>query len=105
MDAFRLADLSNRILSGDECPLYILIPAWKLLGRLCIFFAVGTLLLTLTFSLWAIVTIPVLVFWSYLYILFCHVWKRYRLSGFYIVLTPICALSLAAGIRYILYAL
>ncbi len=101
----KLARLSERILMASDDPRLIRLPAWQLLGRLLLFFAVGTLLLTLSFSLLAMVTIPVLLYWSYLYYLYCHVWHRYRLSRAYTVCAPVLALVLAAFLRYVLYIL
>ncbi len=100
-----LAHLSDSILMANHPPLLIRLPAWQLMSRLLLFFAVGTLLLTLTFSLLAMVTIPILLYWSYLYYLYCHIWNRYRLSRVYIVAAPIFALSLAMIFRYLLYIL
>ncbi len=105
MDAFRLSRLATDVLRADECPRFIFLPARRLIGRLLLFLAVDTVLLTMTFSLLAIVAIPVLVFWSYLYLLFCHIWRRYRLSRFYTVATPVTALLLAVGVRCALYSL
>ncbi len=105
MDMHRLARLADDILSANETPLFILLPARQLISRLLLFFAVGALLLTLSLTILAIVAIPVLLFWSYLYMLYCHIWSRYRLSRFYIVAAPVLAAALAVGLRYALYIL
>ncbi len=104
-NAFRLARLSDDILSVGGYPLLIRLPASKLLGRLFLFFSVGTLLLALSFTLLAMVTIPVLLYWSYLYYLYCHIWKRFGLSRVYTVAAPLLAVVTAAGLRYVLYIL
>ncbi len=104
MDVFRLTRLATGLLA-DGHPRLIYLPGWRLLGVLSLFFAVGTGLLTLTFSLWAIVAIPVLVYWSYIYVLFGHVWTRYCLSRVYLVVTPFAALTLSILLRYVWFRL
>ncbi len=101
----RLSRMASEVLSGDGCPRYILLPARQLIARLLLFFTVGTVLLTLTYSLIAIITIPVLVFWGYLYLLYCHVWNRYGLSRAYTVGAPILALVLSVALRIAWYQL
>ncbi len=100
-----LATLSKRILEADDYPLLIRLPAWSLIRRLLLFFFAGTALLTMSFTLLAIVAIPVLVYWGYLYALYCHVWKRYCLSRFYTRAAVVCAVMLSIGLRIGLYFL
>ncbi len=105
MESSRMANLSHRILSADHSPLLIRLPARMLISRLLLFLAGWIPLLTMISTPLAIVAIPVLVYWSYLYYLYCHIWKRYRLSRFYTVSAPLVAIALALGLRYILFLL
>ncbi len=105
IDVSRLSRLTQDVLAADGSPRFILLPARRLISRLLLFFAVGTLLLTLSYTLLAIVTIPVLVFWGYLYVLYCHIWDRFCLSRVYTVGAPILAVVLSVALRIAIYSL
>ncbi len=99
----RLLRLTEELVGRVEQPRLICLPAQKLLVRLFVFNGIGMLLLSLCTTIWVFWSLPVLVYWSYLYGLFGLVWRRYSLARLWIILCPVAAMAGAAGLRYMWY--
>lgn len=91
---------------GSGETLLIRPPRKKILYIATVLFAVGVLLLGLTVnSLVAVVTLPLMVIWGYLYYMFCRIWVTYRYSKFYLVIIPIVMLVLSFLLRFLISTL
>lgn len=78
-------------------------PTNKLLRTDIILLAIGFILVTVTVnSLAAIITIPIMVYWGFLYYLFCKIWISYQYSIFYLIAAPLTIIVLSISGRYII---
>ncbi len=92
----------SRILDTSDNVHFIISPIYKLLRMGLLFFVVKLLLFFFSFSYAIIFTIPIFLFESYFYYMFCKLWKAYRYSSFYLVLNPLLALFLALFLKVVM---
>lgn len=102
MDKFAI--IASMIEEQSAIPIYINPPRAKILKIASVLFIIGCLLITLTVNaLLAIVTVPLIIYWSYFYYLFCKIWLSFRYSKFYLVVIPLIILVLSVFLQFLIH--
>ena len=94
--------ITNKILNTSNVYL-IVAPTRRLLYFLFVLFVIGAFLVSLMFSSLMIIAAPLLLFYAYFYYLFCHLWRSYRFSVFYLVMTPLLEIASGIGLSILMF--
>ena len=98
----RLVELGLRAEDGSGEILFILPPRKRLLLTAAILYSAEILLIGVTINyLIALVTVPVMLFWIYL---FCKIWAAYY-SRFYLVAVPILCIPVSFALMWLIISL
>lgn len=98
-----LLTLTMRALEIADQPLYIIPPRSRLLRLMGGIFLAWTVLLTITVTITAYVTIPLLVYLGYVFFLFARIWCSCKYSRFYMVAFPVASFLLSSFFKHIIY--
>ncbi len=96
----RLAEFAHSVFNSEENRIYV--PKKRLIISGAILFFIAVFLLSVTNLYTAIITLPVILFWVYAYILFCKIWKSHRCSVFRLVVIPILSVAFSVLLKYLL---
>lgn len=89
--------------NSGSTAVYIIPPRSRLLRLMGGIFLAWMVLLTITVTITAYVTIPLLVYLGYEFFLFARIWCSCKYSRFYLVAFPVASFLLSSSFKYIIY--
>lgn len=98
-----LLTLAMRTFAETDQPYYIIPPRRRLLTMMGGIFLALTVLLALTYTVTAVVTIPLLMYLGFVFFLYARVWCAFRYSRAYMIALPVISFLLSFLFKYFLY--